>query len=308
MIFFSKGELSSPERWLVARNRERLKEIERSQQNESQWQLHQIVSYLTDVSKVSIEANTSGPSPYQDSSIRQVYDQQTGEQDYDEEYQEINAVQRGSQQKFRGRFLRQRGNQVGGQRGRGRSYTPRRNNYNTGRRGANMQFRGANPFQRGTGRKPPVQNIAAQLKSLNLPPRSCLMCAQPIDGVGCSGPSSQSCPYRDVAQMQSNCYNFKPHLLLNYNKNTSDRTLCTGGKHSAATCVGVILNALNHRRRWLASQQQGGANNVVEDSQEVAVLAKGPRFAMEVDAASDDVVCKAYGRGAVERRMHRVGG
>ena len=67
--------------------------------------------------------------------------------------------------------------------------------------------------------------------------------------------------------MHSNCYNFKPHLLLNYNKNTSDRTLCTGGKHSAATCVGVILNALNHRRRWVASQQQGGANNV-EDSQE----------------------------------------
>ena len=115
-------------RCLTSEDRQKisLKEIERSQQNESQWQLHQIVSYLTDVSKVSIEANTSGPSPYQDSSIRQVYDQETGEQDYDEEYQEINAVQRGSQQKFRGRFLRQRGNQVGGQRGRGRSYTPRK--------------------------------------------------------------------------------------------------------------------------------------------------------------------------------------
>ena len=247
-----------------------LKEIERAQKSEPEWQLHQIVSYLTDVSKISLEANTGGPSPYQDSTVRQVNNEDVDDFEHHHDQEYVNFVRGRGNQRFRGRFLRSRGRQVSSfqaasnQRGRPRPEMFRGQNrqYNA-RRG--LQPRGQNSFSRG---KRLSQNIPSMLKQLNLPPRSCIMCAQPIDGQGCSGPSSPRCPYKDVSQMSSNCYNFKPHLLVNYNKTTSDRSLCAGGKHPVNSCVGLILNALNHRRKWLSDTLQGAANCVADENED----------------------------------------
>ena len=250
-----------------------LKEIERSQKSESPWQLHQIVSYLTDVSKISQELNASAAVQYQDSTIRQAQEENTDNYDNDEEeFENVNFIRGRGNTRFRGRFLRSRGRssaQFAGQnrgnmRGRGASSRPFHNNSSNRAPNARRGFQ--NPARGGNRGR--MANISAMLRQLNLPPRSCIMCAQPLDGNGCSGPSSPRCPYRDVPQMPSNCYNFKPQLLQNYNKTTSDRSLCCGGKHSASSCVGLILNALNHRRRWLTEKQQGAANFVADDNED----------------------------------------
>ena len=87
-----------------------LKEIERASKSEGPMSLHQIVSHLTDISKINAETSNHAPLPYNDSTIRQTtaMDAQDMNQVQDEQMEEYDQVFWIPRGRGRGR-VRQRG-------------------------------------------------------------------------------------------------------------------------------------------------------------------------------------------------------